>query len=375
MRIGVIKEIKPAERRVGLTPGGARALVDAGHAVSVETGAGVGSGFADEDYAGAGAAVEQEAGTVWAASELVVKVKEPIASEYDNLHGGLTLFTYLHLAADRPLTEALLDSGATAIAYETVEDEDGTLPLLTPMSEVAGRLGALAGAHHLAHPAGGPGVLISGVPGVAPARVLVIGGGVVGSHAARIARGLEAEVTILERSLKRIRQLDLNFGGSICVLASDPETIERELAAADLVIGAVLIPGAAAPCVINRAQLAKLSPGAVLVDIAIDQGGCFETSRPTTHEDPTYVVDGILHYCVANIPGAVPVTATRALTNATLPFVLRLANGVDECVERDAGMFAGVNVRDGCVIHPGVAETFPDLPAPVPSASQALTRS
>lgn len=357
MRIGVVREIKPAERRVALTDAGARALVADGHDVLVERGAGVGSGIADEDYERAGAKIVST-GDAWAA-ELVVKVKEPVAGEYDLLSEESVLFTYLHLAADRPLTQALLDHRVTAIAYETVVDDRGELPLLKPMSEVAGRLAAHAAGQYLTHPYGGPGLLLGGSPGVPPAKVTVLGGGVVGTQAALLAVGMRADVTILDTSSRRVRELEEHFGSSAQVLQSAGGPAITALQDADVVIGAVLVPGAAAPKLLSRADLGLLKPGALLIDVAIDQGGCFETSRPTTHDAPTYVVDGITHYCVANMPGAVPRTSTRALTNATLPYVRRLAGlGVDEALERDPGLRSGLNTRAGTITHEAVAAAF-----------------
>lgn len=351
MRVGVVTEIKPSERRVALTPAGAAELVGAGHEVLVQAGAGVGSGFADEAYTSAGAKLVDGAEGVWGDSELVVKVKEPIASEYPLLSEDTALFTYLHLAAEPSLTEALVAAKTTGIAYETVTETDGSLPLLAPMSEVAGRLAGQAGAYFLQHPLGGRGVLIGGVPGVAPARVVVIGGGVVGFNAARVAAGMGAEVTILERSPKRLRELEDRFDGRIRVVMSDPLSLEEEVSNADVVIGAVLIPGAAAPKLITRELLGKMRERAVIVDVAIDQGGCAETSRPTTHAEPTYLVDGILHYCVANMPGAVPSTSTRALTNSTMPYVRALADqGIDAALENDPRLAAGLNTKGGEVI-------------------------
>ncbi len=348
MRVGLVTEIKPGERRCALTPAGARELAAAGHDVLVQAGAGDGSGFTDVEYAQAGAQIVADAARVWEDAELLLKVKEPIAPEFGLLREGQVLFTYLHLAAAPELTAALIASGTTAVAYETIEDADGRLPLLAPMSEVAGRLAAQAGAYFLQDPFGGRGLLIGGVPGVAPARVLVLGGGVVGSEAARIAVGMGAEVTILDRSLKRLRELDAHFDGRARVLMSSAAQIEAELERADVVIGAVLIPGAAAPKLVTREMLGLLPPRAVLVDVAIDQGGCFETSHPTTHADPTFEVDGILHYCVANMPGAVPRTSTMALTNATLPYVRRIADlGLDGLIAADPGVAPGVNVRAG----------------------------
>ena len=359
MRIGAVKEIKPAEERVGLTPAGAAELTRGGATVLVERGAGERAGFADDAYRAAGAELVST-DEAWGA-DLVVKVKEPIASEYGHLRGDLTLFTYLHLAADRPLTEALLDAGTLGIAYETVADATG-LPLLAPMSEIAGRLAAHAAAHHLTRTGGGPGILLGGAPGVAPARVLVIGGGVVGTQAALLALGMQAEVTILEMSSARIRQLDALLAGRARVLMSDAATVEAELALADVVIGAVLVPGRAAPKVVRREQLTLLRPGSLLIDVAIDQGGAFETSHATTYADPIFEVDGIRHYCVANMPGAVPQTATRALTNATLPYLRRMAQrGPDAALADDPALALGANTRAGRIVHEGVAAAFPDL--------------
>ncbi|WP_040165922.1 alanine dehydrogenase [Microbacterium gorillae] len=362
MRISVVTEIKPQEARVGLTPAGAMDLVRRGHEVSVETGAGANAGYPDEQYLAAGARIVSQS-EAWASAELLVKVKEPIASEYGFLRPDLTLFTYLHLAADRPLTEALLDAGTLGIAYETVQDATG-LPLLTPMSEVAGRLAAQAAATHLTRAGGGPGVLLGGSPGVAPARVLVIGGGVVGAQAALLAIGLQAEVTILDMSGKRVRELGELFAGRARVLMSDVATVEAELAQADVVIGAVLVPGRAAPKVVTRDQLTILKPGALLIDVAIDQGGAFETSHATTYQDPIFTVDGIRHYCVANMPGGVPQTSTRALTNATLPYIRQIADrGVEAALDANPALSLGVNTRDGRIAYAGVADAFPDLPA------------
>ena len=359
MRIGVVKEIKQAEKRVALTPAGAHELAALGHDVLVETGAGVGSGFPDDAYASVGARLLSDAAEVWHDSELLMKVKEPIEPEYPLLHADLMLFTYLHLAPNRPLTAALMSSGATAIAYETVETPDGHLPLLAPMSEIAGRLAAQAGAYFLQAPLGGPGVLIGGVTGVAPARVVVIGGGVVGTQAARIALGTEGEVTILERSLARLHELDQYFGARARILMSDALLLEEALREADVVIGAVLVPGALAPQLVTRKMLGLLKPRSVIVDVAIDQGGCFETSHPTTHAEPVFEVDEILHYCVANMPGAVPVTATRALTNATLPYVRRLAQqGADAAFADDPSFARGLNVKHGEIVYEPVATAY-----------------
>jgi alanine dehydrogenase len=357
--VGVVSEVKTAERRVALTPAGARELTEEGNVVLVQAGAGLGSGFDDVQYRAAGAEILDDAGAVWRGSELLLKVKEPIASEYGLLRSDLVLFTYLHLAADRPLIDALLASGITAIAYETVEDAHCALPLLAPMSEVAGRLATQAGAYFLQGPMGGNGTLIGGAPGVRAARVLVIGGGVVGTQATRVAVGMGAEVTVLERSPTRIRELEQYFDGRVTVLMSNRHTLEVELPDADLVIGAVLIPGATAPHLITREDLALLRERSIIVDVAIDQGGCAETSRPTTHEDPVYTVDGVLHYCVANMPGSVPATSTRTLTNATLPYVLDLAaHGVDGALESDAGFARGLNVRAGQITYGPVADAY-----------------
>jgi alanine dehydrogenase len=359
MRIGVVKEIKQAEQRVALTPAGARELIGLGHDVLVEQGAGLGSALPDDAYAAVGARIVPTAHEVWLDSELLVKVKEPIESEYPLMHEGLILFTYLHLAPNRPLTKALVESGTTAVAYETVETAQGALPLLAPMSQIAGRLAAQAGAYFLQGPLGGPGILIGGVAGVAPARVVVIGGGVVGTQAARIALGSEAEVTILERSLERLHELDEYFGARARILMSDAIILEDELREADVVIGAVLVPGAVAPRLVTRDMLGLMKPRSVIVDVAIDQGGCFETSRPTTHADPVYDVDGVLHYCVANMPGAVPVTATRALTNATLPYLRRLAEqGADTAFADDPGFARGLNIRGGEIVYEPVATAY-----------------
>jgi alanine dehydrogenase len=356
MRIGVAKEIKPQEYRVALTPAGARELVQRGHEVLVESGAGAGSAFADDAYERAGAAIVS-VDDVWSRAELLLKVKEPIAPEYARLREGLTLFTYLHIAADEPLTAALVDSGVTAIAYETVETPQGALPLLAPMSEIAGRLAPQAGAHYLETPKGGRGILLGGVAGVAPARVVVIGGGMVGYNAAVIAIGMGAQVTILERSVDRMRHLEEIMSGRVTLLMSSSLQVEESLKDADLVIGAVLIPGALAPKLVTRDMLGAMKDSSVLVDVAIDQGGCAETSRPTTHDDPVYTVDGVVHYCVANMPGAVPITSTRALTNVTLPFVEELADyGVLPAIRRDPALALGVNVVAGRITYEAVAE-------------------
>jgi alanine dehydrogenase len=356
MRIGVAKEIKPDEYRVALTPAGARELIQHGHEVLVETGAGVGSQFDDERYAAVGARI----GTVdevWSAAELLLKVKEPIESEYRRLHEGQILFTYLHIAADEPLTRALLDSGTTAVAYETVETDRRALPLLAPMSEVAGRIAPQAGATYLERAHGGRGLLLGGVAGVAPGTVVVIGGGMVGYNAAVIALGLGAHVTILERSVDRLRHLEEVLSGRVTLLHSSSLQIEESVVQADLVIGAVLIPGALAPKLVTREMIRTMKPGSVIVDVAIDQGGCIETSRPTTHSDPVYVVDEVIHYCVANMPGAVPITSTKALTNVTLPYVEAIADdGLAAAVARDPALARGVNVIGGKLTYEAVAE-------------------
>src|SRR5215208_1772449 len=356
MKVGVAKEIKSDEYRVALTPAGARELRQRGHDVLVEAGAGVGSQFADGAYEAVGARIVS-IDEVWDESELLLKVKEPIEPEYLRLRDDLALFTYLHLAADEPLTRALVESGITAVAYETVETDDRRLPLLAPMSEVAGRLAAQAGAYFLEKPLGGRGLLLGGVPGVAPGRVVIVGGGIVGYNAAIIALGLGAQVTILERSIDRMRHLEEILSGRVTLLMSSSLQIEASVADADLVIGAVLIPGALAPKLLTREMIRGMKAGAVLVDVAIDQGGCFATSRATTHSAPVYVVDEVTHYCVANMPGAVPVTSTRALTNATLPYVEAIADyGLRDAVSRDAALAKGVNVLEGKVTYEAVAE-------------------
>jgi len=356
VRIGVPKEIKTHEYRVGLTPAGARELVLLGHRVSVQQGAAAGIGIADDAYRAAGAEIAADAAAVFAEAELIVKVKEPQPEEIARLRAGQVLFTYLHLAADRVQTEGLIRSGATCIAYETVTDRNGGLPLLSPMSEVAGRMSVQVGAHCLEREQGGAGILLGGVPGVPAARVVVIGGGVAGTNAARMAVGLEASVIILDRSLARLKELDLQFGPRATTEFATAEAIERAVLGADLVIGAVLVPGAAAPKLVTRAMLRHMRPGSVLVDIAIDQGGCFETSRPTTHSAPTYVEEGVVHYCVTNMPGAVARTSTFALTNATLPFVIALAQkGWRGALRDDPHLCDGLNVHAGQVAYEAVA--------------------
>ena len=356
MRIGVPREIKIHEYRVGLVPTSVRELVAAGHEVLVETGAGEGIGCPDADYRSAGASIAPNADAVFAQAELIVKVKEPQLTECARLRPGQVLFTYLHLAADKPQAQALMKSGAVAIAYETVTAADGSLPLLTPMSEVAGRMSVQVGAQCLQKAAGGRGVLLGGVPGVAAAKVVVIGGGVSGTHAVEMAHGMRADVTVIDRSIKRLRELDVQFHGAVTTLYSTTASIEREVVDADLLIGAVLLPGAAAPKLVTDAMIRSMRPGSVVVDIAIDQGGCFETSRPTTHADPTYVVHGVTHYCVTNMPGAVPRTSAFALNNATLPYVRALADkGWERATREDAGLAAGINVRAGHIVQAAVA--------------------
>jgi alanine dehydrogenase len=356
LRIGVAREIKTDEYRVALTPAGARELVQRGHEVLVEATAGDGSSFLDRDYERAGARIVS-VDQVWSESELLLKVKEPIAQEYGHLREGLVLFTYLHIAADESLTRALVDSGIAAVAYETVETDERRLPLLAPMSEIAGRLGPQAGAYFLEKPLGGRGLLLGGVPGVAPGRVIILGGGIVGYNAAIIALGLGAQVTILERSIDRMRHLDDILSGRVSLVMSSSLQIEESIGDADLVIGAVLIPGARAPKLVTRAMLGEMKPGAVIVDVAIDQGGCVETAKPTTHSDPVYEVDGITHYCVANMPGGVPITSTKALTNATLPYVEAIAeHGLARAVAHDPALARGVNVLDGKITYEAVAE-------------------
>jgi alanine dehydrogenase len=358
VRIGVPTEIKPDEYRVAITPAGVRELTSHGHDVLVQAGAGLGSAIDDAQYEAQGARIVPDAGAVFTDAQLVLKVKEPQLSEVALLHPGVTLFTYLHLAAAPELAEGLRASGATCIAYETVES-DGRLPLLAPMSEVAGKIATQAGAFMLEKPLGGRGVLLGGVPGVAAATVMVIGGGVVGMNAAFIAIGMEADVFVFDRSIDRLRELDIIFGGRASTVYSSTLAVEEMLPAADLVIGAVLIHGARAPWVIRREQLKLMKERAVLVDVSIDQGGCFETSAPTTHSDPTFQVDGITHYCVTNMPGAVPITATYALTNATLPYVLELAErGIDAAIADNRALRLGVNVAHGQITHPAVAEAL-----------------
>ena len=359
MLIGVPKEIKNHEYRIGLSPAGVRELVANGHEVLVEHNGGAGVGFDNDQYSAVGARIEKSASEIFAQSEMIVKVKEPQPDECKMLHPGQILFTYLHLAPDPMQTELLIASGATCVAYETVTDERGGLPLLAPMSEVAGRMSVQAGAHHLEKAQGGLGSLLGGVPGVLPARVLIIGGGVVGTQAATMAIGMGADVTIVDRSLQRLRQLDSEFKGRLKCLYSTSDAIENCAVESDLIIGAVLVPGAAAPKLLTREILKKMRAGSVVVDVAIDQGGCFETSRPTTHQDPTYIEEGIIHYCVANMPGGVARTSTIALTNATLPFVVSLANkGAANALWDDKHLLNGLNVHAGKVTHKAVADAL-----------------
>jgi len=356
MRVGVPTEIKNNEARVALTPAGADALVRRGHEVLVQRGAGLGSSITDDDYATAGATLVDDADAVWDAADLLLKVKEPVGPEHARLRRGQVLFTYLHLAADRPLTEALLASGTTALAYETVQLADRSLPLLSPMSEVAGRLSVVVGSYHLLRASGGRGTLLGGVPGTPKAKVVVIGGGVAGEHAAANALGLGADVTVVDLSLPRLRQLEERFGGRLQTRHSSPWEVATQVRDADLVVGSVLVPGAAAPKLVTDEMVAGMKPGAVLVDIAIDQGGCFEGSRPTTHDDPTFAVHDTVYYCVANMPGAVPETSTRALTNATLPYVTALADrGWEAATAADASLAAGLTTHDGQLFSAGVA--------------------
>jgi alanine dehydrogenase len=367
--VGVPKEIKPDEYRVAITPAGVREMVEHGHLVLIEAGAGEGSSISDGELESQGARIVPDATTVFAEAGMILKVKEPQSSEIEMLRRGQLLFTYLHLAPDPEQTRGLCGSGATCVAYETVEDARGRLPLLAPMSEIAGKIATQAGAFMLEKPLGGRGILLGGVPGVAAANVMVIGGGVVGMNAAFVAIGMGADVFIYDKSIDRLRQLEVHFAGSCSTVYSTTLAVEEMLPRADLVIGAVLVHGARAPYVVRREQLALMKPGAVLVDVAIDQGGCFETSRPTTHHDPTFEVDGITHYCVANMPGAVPITATHALTNATLPYAIALADrGVEGAIRRDPGLRPGVNVANGKVTHPAVAEAVGMACVPVEQA-------
>jgi alanine dehydrogenase len=358
MIIGVPKEVKDHETRVGLVPSGVTALREAGHEVLVETHAGEGSAITDREYMQAGAAILETAAQVWQRADLVVKVKEPQQQECAFFKPGLTLFTYLHLAPLPELTDRLLQARVNGVAYETIRERDGSLPLLTPMSEVAGRMSVQVGAQYLERPNGGRGILLGGVPGVAPGNVVILGGGIVGTNAAKIAIGMGAHVTIIDRNLNRLRELDDIFGGMVVTLASNAWTITENLKTADLVVGAVLIPGASAPRLVKREMIANMKRGAVVVDVAIDQGGCFETSHATTHTEPVYFVDGVLHYCVSNMPAAVPHTSTFALTNATFPYLLELANhGLERACERHPGLKEGVNTYNGYITYAGVAES------------------
>jgi len=358
MKVGVVTEIKDDEYRVALTPAGARELAEHGHEVMVQTGAGEGSALPGSAYEAQGARIVPDEAAVWGEAEMILKVKEPQQQEVELLRPDATLFTYLHLAPMPGLTEALCESGATCIAYETVEDEHGRLPLLAPMSEIAGKLATQSGAFFLEKPLGGRGILLGGAPGVAPANVMIIGAGAVGTNAAFIAVGMEADVFVFDVNIDRLREIDIALGGRCSTVYSSTLAIEEMLPRTDLVVGAVLVHGARAPRVVRRSQLSLMQRHAVMVDVAIDQGGCFETSRPTTHADPTFEVDGIIHYCVANMPGAVPISSTYALTNATLPYVLALADhGVAEAARRDPGLRLGINVAGGRVTHPAVAES------------------
>ncbi len=361
MQIGVPKEIKDQEFRVGLTPAAVRALTDQGHSVAIETGAGIGSGFSDQDYLLAGAQVVPGAAHVYE-QQMVVKVKEPLAAEYSLLRKEQVLFTYLHLAANRELTETLLNSGATCIAYETVALADGRLPLLTPMSSIAGRLAVQFGARYLEKQQGGRGVLLGGVPGVAAGHVVILGGGIVGTESARIAVGMGARVTMLDVSLDRLAYLEDLFGSRVALLFSTRQTIEQVVPTADLLIGAVLVTGRRAPKLVTREVVSRMTPNSVIVDVAVDQGGCVETLRPTSHSAPVYLEEGVLHYGVPNMPGAVPWTATQALNNATLPYVLKLAAlGYPEATDRDPALAQGINVAQSRLVHPAVQQVFPDL--------------
>ena len=363
MRVGIPTEIKNNENRVAITPAGVHELVRRGHEVFIQVGAGIGSGFTDAAYIAEGANMLATADEVWAKGDLLLKVKEPIAAEYPLLRKDQVLFTYLHLAASRPCTDALVTAGTTAIAYETVQLPNRALPLLQPMSEVAGRLSAQIGAYQLMSNEGGPGVLMGGVPGAPKAKVVVIGGGVAGEHAATMALGMQADVTVIDISLPKLRELDARFGGVVKTRVSTAYEIAEQLKDADLVIGSVLIPGEKAPKLVTDAMVAKMKPGSVLVDIAIDQGGCFENSKPTTHDNPTYKVHNSTYYCVANMPGAVPATSTRALTNATLPYVISLAEkGWKAALQADASLALGLNTHEGFVTYAGVQHAFADVP-------------
>jgi alanine dehydrogenase len=359
MNIGIPKEIKPQENRVAIQPGGVMTLIQQGHQVMVQKDAGVGSGFSDDEYVAAGAQIEADVDALWAASDMIMKVKEPIAEEYSRIKAGQILFTYFHFAADKTLTQAIIDSKCIAIAYETVEKADRSLPLLIPMSEVAGRMATQEGAKFLEKAMGGRGVLMGGIPGVPPANTLVLGGGIVGVNAAKIAAGMGSNTTIMDINMPRLRYLDDVMPKNITTLFSSEANIRAMLPTVDLIIGAVLKPGAKAPHLITREMLSHMRPGTVLVDVAIDQGGCFETSKPTTHQDPVYFVDEILHYCVANMPGAVPYTSTLGLTNVTLPYAVALANkGWKQAVKDDAELLKGVNIVEGTIVYEDVADAF-----------------
>ena len=358
MIIGVPKEIKDHETRVGLVPSGVTALVEHGHRVFIESGAGLGSSIADIEYVEAGAAIVSQASEVWAKAELIVKVKEPQTSECDYFRPDLLLFTYLHLAPLPELTSKLLTGRVSAVAYETIRERDGSLPLLTPMSEVAGRMGVQIGAQYLEGPNGGRGILLGGIPGVAPANVVIIGGGVVGHNAAKIAVGLGAHVTIIDKNLNRLREIDDIYSSQVVTLASNVYTVREALRLADLVIGAVLVPGASAPKIVRKEMVSAMKKGSVLVDVAIDQGGCFETSRPTTHTDPIFYVDGVLHYCVTNMPAAVPHTSTFGLTNATIPYLMQIADkGLERACQESKPISEGVNTYKGEIVYAAVAES------------------
>lgn len=359
MKIGCVKEIKMHEYRVGMTPENAADYILHGHKVYVEAGAGTGSGFHDKEYAEAGAEILPSAKEVWDASDMMIKVKEPLEAEYEMMHEGQILYTYLHLAADKPLTEAMLKSKCIGVAYETIEGRQGGLPLLKPMSEIAGRLSIQEGAKYMERPFGGQGVLLGGVPGVRSAKVVVLGAGIVGTNACKMAVGLGADVTVIDLNLERLREMDDLFGGRLKTVYSTESAIRKEIADADLVVGAVLIPGASAPKLLKKEYLKLMRPGAVIVDVAVDQGGCFETTKATYHNNPVFTVDGIVHYCVANMPGAVPRTATMALTNATLPYGLRIADqGLSRAAGEDAGLKRGINIYRGSCTYDKVAECY-----------------
>lgn len=359
MKIGCVKEIKAFEFRVGLTPGNVEEYVSHGHKVCIESSAGEGSSFTDGEYAAAGAAVVNNAKYIWNSCDMIIKVKEPLEAEYSLIRSGQILFTYLHLAANRALTEAVVKSGCTGVAYETIEDRSGDLPLLRPMSEIAGRLSIQEGAKYLEKPFGGRGVLLGGVPGVRNAKVVILGAGIVGKNACKMAVGIGADVTVLDINIDRLRYLDDLYSGCIKTLYSTPQVIKSEVSSADLVIGAVLIHGASAPKLVKKEYLKDMMPGSVIVDVAVDQGGCFETTKPTYHNDPVFVVDGVVHYCVANMPGAVPRTSTIALTNATLPYGLAIADkGVEALAAANEGIKKGINCYGGALTYDKVAESF-----------------